>query len=69
MGMKGKKKSRVRVLLFLLLTVFLVSGASPVQAAKTDPKVVSVAKKHRVSKGKWVKNQKGYRYKRKTEAI
>ena len=64
-GMRKKGEGRMRVLLLLLLTVFVLSGASPVQAAKTDPQAVAMAKKHRVSKGKWVKNKKGCRYKKK----
>lgn len=62
---KSNKKNRVRGLLFFMLMVFLVTGATPVQAAGKDPQAVSVAKKHRVTKGKWVKNKNGYRYKKK----
>lgn len=61
-----KKINRGKKLLFLILFGALVLTLTAQTAtAASAANMVSYAKKHKVSKGKWVKNKKGIRYKKK----
>ncbi len=60
---KGKK-----LLLFVFFGIFLLTVTGEEASASAVQNVVSYAKSNKISKGKWVKNKKGLRYRKKNGA-
>lgn len=61
---KGKK-----LLLFVFFGIFLLTVTGEEASASAVQNVVSYAKSNKISKGKWVKNKKGLRYRKKMGRI
>ena len=59
-GTKWKK-----LLFFMLMSILILTAGGETTMAASSRNMVSYAKKHRASGGKWVKNSSGIRYKKK----